>query len=176
MKRVFAAAILMGGFVTMLSGCPLYPVPPYNTSGDFTGTWSALIPALGEDPVTCNITLNLQQETLLNVYPLNHSITGEITFDFSCGVVQILVLLLGLPETVSYDIVIGTMAADGTINLVGADNETDFTSGLVIEATPTDSDGDKNIDALEGAWYFTVSSDSVPVLVQGDFSATKLAE
>lgn len=167
--------ILLGVAACVLAGCPLYPVPPYNASGTYEGDWSSYIPILGDEPVVCTLRFDLEQETLLNVYPLNHVITGKVTFDFSCPIVSVLVLLLGLPQQISYDIVVGSMAPDGTVNLVCSDNEEGFTSVAVVEATTVDADDDGFMDTLEGTWYFTVPTGSIPVLVEGEFSAAVTA-
>ena len=149
------------------------PVPPYSAAGQYRGQWSAYIPMLGEDEVMCNIIFELKQEVLLNVYPLNHSVTGKITFDFDCGPVTALVLLLGLPKQVSYDVVLGTMASDGSVNLVGSDNEPAFSSGCIVNVATADTNEDGYVDTLEGTWYFTVSTGSLPVLVEGTFAAAR---
>lgn len=158
-----------------LSGCPLSPIPPFSANGSYTGQWSAYIPVLGEDPVTCNITLQLKQETLLSVYPLNHSITGKYTFDFGCDSVRALALVLGLPTQISYDIIIGTMASDGSVSLVGSDNAPGFTSGAIVSAQCVDANDDGFVDSLDGTWYFTVSTGSIPILVEGTFTAARNA-
>ncbi|MBP8128993.1 MAG: hypothetical protein KA184_05385 [Candidatus Hydrogenedentes bacterium] len=166
---------LAGAAACVLAGCPLYPVPPYNASGTYEGDWSSYIPVLGDEPVVCTLKLEFEQETLLNVYPLNHYIQGKVTFDFSCPLVSVLLLLLGLPQQVSYDIVVGSMQPDGTVNLVCSDNLEGFTSVATVQAATADTDEDGFMDTLEGTWYFTVPTGSVPVLVEGDFTAVVTA-
>ncbi|HNR31842.1 MAG TPA: hypothetical protein PKI11_13215 [Candidatus Hydrogenedentes bacterium] len=168
-------AILVGVAAGALAGCPLYPVPPYNATGKYQGEWSSYIPILGEEPVGCVLHFDFKQETLLNVYPLNHSVTGKISFDFNCPEVMVLTVLLGLPQQISYDIVIGSMKPDGSLNIVASDNVEGFTSVAVFEAITADEDEDGFMDTLEGTWYFTISTGSIPVLVEGEFTAARLA-
>lgn len=173
MKKFALRSIILAVSAGIFSGCPLSPIPPFSANGNFTGQWTAYIPILGEEPVSCTVTLKLKQETLLSVYPLNHSISGSYTFGFDCGTVRALTLVLGLPTQVSYDIVIGTMSSDGSVNLVGTDNVSGFTSGAIISGASTDADDDGLVDSFDGTWYFTVSTGSIPILVEGTFTATR---
>lgn len=172
MKKFACYSLIVTVSATILSGCPLSPIPPFSANGNYMGQWSAYIPVLGEEPVSCDITLQLKQETLLSVYPLNHSIAGKYIFDFDCGTVRALAALLGIPTQIPYDIVIGTMASDGSISLVGADNVDGFTSGAIVSATAIDADDDGVVDSFDGTWYLTVSTGTVPILVEGTFAAT----
>jgi hypothetical protein len=169
-KRIRGLCVLLA--VCLLSaGCPLTPTPPHSVQGLYTGRWEAMIPLLGSAPVGCEIRLNLKHQALTSFFPVNHMVTGEVVFEFTCLEVGVLAQLLGVPDTVSYDVVTGSIDEMGKLTLTCVDNVSGFTSGALLRAETVDGNADGRAETMSGSWYFTLPTGAIPILVEGEFTA-----
>lgn len=171
-KRNVLGILVLTGLVIM--GCPEPPQPPFDTTGQYAGSWSGHTDeAEAKDEqivVACPLTMTLQQDAG-TTYPANHGVKGTVDIDYSCLVLPEWVGEIP-PSTVQVG---GLLADDGTLTLLSGGCGTGLCLVLAIAGQGADSDSDGSMDEYGGAWSFTILLAGVqPFGVSGEFEVTAI--
>lgn len=161
---LLACAIVLVG----LSGCPDGGPPPFDTTGDYSGTWSGQTEGAekAQDVVACPLTMSLIQSAEA-AYPKNRGVTGVVEVDFSC---------LTLPEWIAEPPpalvhVTGILLDDGTLGLLSGGCGTGMCVALGLKGAGEDVDLDGFMDTYAGEWSYVILLAGVqPFGVTGVFS------
>jgi len=162
---------------------PEWPVPPFDTSGSYAGTWSGRTtepdPEKAEDPEEvqviedCPLTMTLTQDVTAD-YPADHGVEGTVNIDYSC---------VQLPEWVEGDLpasnvnVTGLLADDGKLSLLSGGCGTGICVLLTLAGEGQDLDADGLMDTYSGAWSYIILLAGVqPFGVSGTFGVAVVAE
>lgn len=148
-----------------LAGCPQQSTPPFDTTGDYVGTWSGVaydVPAEGEgegegeivvkqDITECPLELTLVHDVNA-ITPGNYFVRGTATIDYDC---------IDLPERFvtpppSLVQVSGLLQQDGSLTLASGGCGTGYCVLLTLDGAGVDSNGDGYMDAYDGDWAWTL--------------------
>ena len=136
--------------ILFLSGCPLLPQPPFDASGDYTGSWES-----NETKAACPFTMSLIHKADF-IYPFNHQVIGTVEFSYGCLIDNELLTQIQdeLPELVIP--VFGSLKDDGSGALsLGIDTDTlefPFSINLQFDGTGVDEDEDGVMDSYAGTY------------------------
>ena len=140
----------------LLQGCPPgtpIPVPPFDASGTFAGTWSGTPNGDGSQPVDeCPLELTLTQNIAAQ-WPATFVVNGTVNVDYAC---------FNLPEWLetpppSTVNVGGMMNEQGKLTLLSAACGTGACVALALDGTGVDTDDDGTMDAYDGTWTYTIA-------------------
>lgn len=146
-----------------LVGCPEQTSPPFDTTGEYAGTWSGVsydVPAETEGEVEvvvkqdieeCPLTLTLEHDVDA-ITPGNYFVRGEATIDYEC---------LELPERFvtpppSVVAVTGLLQQDGSLTLASGGCGAGYCVVLTLDGAGADLDADGLMDAYDGDWAWTL--------------------
>ncbi|NIA15026.1 MAG: hypothetical protein GWP08_13215 [Nitrospiraceae bacterium] len=168
MSKSLTMLLLSALAVTAFSGCPPGGPPPFDASGDYSGTWSGQTEGAEktEEVVACPLTMSLVQAAEA-AYPKNRGVTGVVEIDFSC---------LVLPEWIEEPPpalvnVTGILLDDGTLGLLTGGCGTGLCVALGLKGTGEDVDLDGFMDTYSGEWSYVIMLAGVqPFGVKGVFS------
>jgi hypothetical protein len=149
-----------------LAGCPTQSTPPFDTTGDYAGTWSGItydVPdetegevegeTEGEAPVVkqtiegCPLELALVHDVDA-ITPGNYFVRGTATIDYTCIALPDR-FVAPPPSTVT---VSGLLQQDGTLTLASGGCGTGYCVVLTLDGAGADSDSDGFMDQYDGDW------------------------
>ncbi len=149
-------------------GCPEPPVPPFDATGQYIGTWRGTTTDQAQTVAACLLTMVLEQD-LTKPYPGSHGVQGTVTVDYSC---------LELPSWVekpppSEVEVGGILADDGNLVLATGGCGPGLCIVLLLAGQGVDSNGDGRLDTYTGDWAYTILLAGVqPFGVTGGFEVS----
>jgi hypothetical protein len=128
-----------------------FPDPPFDTTGDYEGTWTGNSMDAEQNVNGCPLTLMLTQNVNAD-YPGSHAVSGMATIDFSC---------IELPEWVDEPVpsvvqVNGILGDDGKLGLLTGGCGTGLCVVLGLNGTAEDMDQDGLMDAYAGQWSYQI--------------------
>lgn len=159
----------------LLPGCPpgQLPVPPFDASGTFAGTWSGTPNGSAKQAVAeCPLTLTLTQN-LAAPWPQSFGVSGTALVDYSC---------FDLPEWIetppaSLVNVAGVLDAEGNLTLLSGACGTGACVVLSLAGTGTDADNDGRMESYDGAWAYTLLLAGVePFGFTGTYTTDRVTE
>ncbi len=151
---------------TGLAGCPEWPPPPFDTTGQYAGTWWGTTEDQVQEIASCPLTMTLAQDPT-RPYPGDHGVEGTVVVDYGC---------LDLPDWVD-EVPPGTvqmtglLADDGTFTLASGGCGTGLCVVLGLTGQAADTDGDGFMDTYAGDWAYTILLAGVPPFgIRGGFA------
>ena len=168
MFKTLRMLLLSALAVAAFSGCPNGGPPPFDATGDYTGTWSGQTEGVEkvEEVVGCPLTMSLVQHAAA-AYPKNRGVSGQVEVDFSCW---------ELPEWIEEPPpalvnVTGILLDDGTLGLLSGGCGTGMCVALGLTGVGEDVDFDGFMDTYSGEWSYVILLAGVqPFGVKGVFS------
>ncbi len=152
---------------------PEWPLPPFDATGTYLGTWSGTTNEPAEKAqivLACPLTMWLEQDTTLD-YPADHHVTGTVEIDYSCIVLPEWIDEIP-PNTIE---VSGLLSDEGQLTLLSGGCTTALCLVLVISGEGIDVDADGAMDDYSGDWAFTILLAGVePFGVTGSFQVSSV--
>jgi hypothetical protein len=128
-----------------------FPDPPFDTTGEYAGTWSGNSSDNTQNVLECPLELMLTQNVEAD-YPGSHAVSGMATIDFSC---------IELPEWVNEPVpsvvnVNGILGDDGKMGLLTGGCGTGLCVVLGLDGQAEDMDDDGFMDTYAGTWSYQI--------------------
>lgn len=155
MQKHLSRSVLAGILFVALAGCPPeggFPLPPFDTSGAYTGSWSGTSTDEAQTVMGCPLELTLTQD-LSAPFPGDHGVQGMVTVDYSCIELPEWAQDEPQPSTVEVG---GVLEENGKLTLVSAGCGTGFCIVLSLAGQGEDTDGDGFLDAYDGDWSYQI--------------------
>ena len=153
MFRKVSALVFAAVLVVVAVGCPgTFPPPPFNATGNFSGTWRGKSNEETPQHVKrCPLQISLTQDASL-AYPQDHLVNGTVTVDYSC---------IELPEWVetpppSVLNVSGGLQDNGNLTLISGGCTTALCVVLTLTGAGIDADADGVMESYSGSWSYTI--------------------
>jgi len=143
---------VMGVLLLGMDDCQdQFPDPPFDTTGDYEGTWSGHAPQNAETVSECPLEMMLTQNVNAD-YPGSHAVTGMVTVDYSC---------MNLPDWLetpppSVVQVTGILGDDGQLGLLSGGCGTGACVVLGLSGLAQDTTDDGFMDSYAGEWSFQI--------------------
>ncbi len=173
MKRPLVSLFLCALGGTGLTGCPPVdgvPVPPFDATGNYAGTWSGSTTTgatAKQEVQECPLEFTLVQNAGA-AWPQSFAVTGSAYIDYSC---------FDLPEWAETpppsDVQLaGVMDEEGKMGLVSGGCGTGMCVVPGMDGPAVDADGDGAVDSYSGEWQFSLLlAGFTPFTIRGSFEA-----
>lgn len=150
-------------------GCPaLFPKPPFDTTGSYTGTWSGTPTKSSAGKIDCPITLDLEQNFDAS-FPEDRLVNGVVHIDYSCLDVPGFITLPSSDVPVS-----GVLSKNGDLVLASGECGTAACVALVLTGPGLDTDEDGLMESFSGDWGFAILLAGVEAIgVDGTFEVQR---
>ena len=155
MKTYLSRSALMGILFVVLTGCPPeggFPVPPFDTSGAYSGSWSGASSDQAQTVSECPLELALTQNLSLG-FPGDHGVQGVATVDYTC--IELPEWAQGEPQPSTVEVG-GVLEDNGRLTLLSGACGTGFCIVLNLAGQGEDTDGDGLMDTYAGDWSYQI--------------------
>ncbi|GMW01864.1 MAG: hypothetical protein AMXMBFR84_30010 [Candidatus Hydrogenedentota bacterium] len=153
MLRSLLVGITCLALTALLLACPVtLPKAPFDATGAFSGTWSGSSTDSAQTVQSCALEMALTQDVNAS-YPQDHTVTGQVTIDYSC--IQLPAWAQSQPQP-SVVQVSGIMGDDGSFTLLSGGCGTGMCVALVLTGVGVDADSDGKMDTYAGNWSYRI--------------------
>jgi hypothetical protein len=159
----------------VLSGCPQgeVPLPPFDATGGYGGTFEASTSISPENLLTCRIAFDLRHDPA-TFFPLSFKLDGTVALNFTCASTLNALDDLGVPGLLGIEVA-GALVQDGSFSIFGSADRSGRTYGILLDGFGIDEDEDGALDAIDGTFTLVVFEQSTASLelleLSGTFSA-----
>lgn len=155
MQKNLSRSMLMGMLFMALTGCPPqggFPLPPFDTSGAYSGTWSGTSSDQAQTVAECPLELTLTQDLSL-AFPGDHGVQGIVTIDYACIELPEWAQEEPQPSTVEVG---GVLESNGRLTLLSGECGTGYCVVLSLSGQGEDTDDDGFMDTYSGDWSYQI--------------------
>ncbi|MBL7649688.1 MAG: hypothetical protein JNK74_26225 [Candidatus Hydrogenedentes bacterium] len=155
MRKHLSRSVLTGMILVALTGCPPeggFPVPPFDTSGAYSGSWSGTSSDDAQTVAECPLELTLTQNLSL-AFPGDHGVQGVATIDYTCIELPEWAQGETQPSTVEVG---GVLESNGRLTLVSAACGTGYCVVLSLAGQGEDADSDGLMYTYAGDWSYQI--------------------
>lgn len=174
MRKNLSNGVLMGILFLVLTGCPPeggFPLPPFDTSGAYTGSWSGTSSDQAQTVMDCPLELTLTQNLSEN-FPGDHGVQGVVTVDYSC--IELPAWAQDEPQPSMVEVG-GLLEDNGKLTLLSGGCGTGFCVVLGLAGQGEDTDDDGFLDTYTGDWSYQILLAGVePFGFEGTFTLTTM--
>ena len=151
-RKTLACIGLVGVLLVGMDDCQdQFPNPPFDTTGDYAGTWSGNSSDAEQNVADCPLEIMLTQDVNAD-YPGSHGVHGMVTIDYSC-----IELPEGFDEPAPTVVqVAGILGDDGKLGLLSGGCGTGLCVVLGLNGVAEDTAQDGFMDAYAGEWSFQI--------------------